>query len=363
MRTVAPLLATLASALSICAALAQAPAPATDAVPAAPAESPAPANAGASAPTSAPPASAAATSAPATSGQAAPAATTAASRPAPHAPAPRAFAPPNNTNATAPAAANDETDGATPPPAVASTEPVPALAVGLIDDAPPFSTAERYGTRVGFDVDLAYAICARIERRCRFEALPRGALALGLRDRRLDLVIASDGRVDGLANHANFSDPYVVLAARFVVPKASSGDLEGSETKPYGAVAGTPFATYLQKTYAAPGAVRLYSESEPMWIDLALSRLAGALATAVTARTEFIATPLGGDFRFSASALTDSDVKAHEAAIAVRKGEANLLATVNDALAQYMASPDYPEALNRHLSGGLASRPVPNEGR
>lgn len=236
------------------------------------------------------------------------------------------------------------------------TEDDTPLAIGVLDDAPPFSAMERFGGRVGFDIDVAFALCARLERSCRLVPLSRTALAQGLRDRRLDAVIASDGRVEGLAAYAVLSDPYVVLAARFVVPKGEGSDLEGGDNRPYGAVIGTPYATYLQETYGQSG-VALYSESEAMWIDLAMSRLAGVLTTAVAARTEFISTPLGSDFRLSNTALNDSSVKAQVAAVAVRKDEASLLTAFNAALADYMNSPDYTEALNRHLSGGLATRP------
>lgn len=266
---------------------------------------------------------------------------------------------------TAPAAAQ------APPPAAATAagetadvppgERVPPrpLTIGLLDDAPPFSSAARYGVRAGFDVDLAYGVCGRLERRCRFLPMERSELTQALRDRRIDAVIASDGRSETFDAIADFTEPYLSLAARFVVPRGTASDLESENATAYGAVIGTPHAQYLQTTYKDPSSVALYASSEEMWIDLALGRLEGALATAVTARLEFLDTPLGGPFRFATGTLAEANVRANNAAIAVRKGDAALLQQLNAALNDYMGSADYNDALNRHLTGGLAIRPTP----
>jgi len=272
---------------------------------------------------------------------------------------PAATQTPDRTAAPAQAAPAGEGEAAAPAPEEADVRPV---AVGLLLDTPPFSASERYGLRVGFDVDLAYGLCARIERTCRIATMDRDALLKGLHDRRIDLVIASDGRSDRIDSFANYSIPYLSLAARFVVPRHNASDAESASNRPYGAVVGTPYAQYLAETYKAPGAVALYASTEEMWIDLALGRLQGALAMAVTARMEFLSTPLGSDFRFSSDAISDESVRTHSARVAVRKGDTALLEAVNAALGDYLGSPEYSEALTRHLSGGLAFAPNQADG-
>ena len=269
------------------------------------------------------------------------------------------------------AAASQARSGAPATPAGNETNAVPAgdtaeprtISIGLLEDAPPFSSAARYGVRTGFDVDLAYGICGRLERRCRFASLSRVELVQALRDRRLDAVIASDGRPENFDAIATFTRPYLSLAARFVVPRSTATDLETENATAYGAVIGTPHAQYLQATYKNPSDVALYASADEMWIDLALGRLQGALATAVTARLEFLDTPLGNQFRFATGSLAEAKVAANEAAVAVRKGDDAMLEELNNALADYMSSPDYSEAINRHLTGGLATRPVAASGK
>ncbi|MEO1103233.1 MAG: transporter substrate-binding domain-containing protein, partial [Pseudomonadota bacterium] len=143
---------------------------------------------------------------------------------------------------------------------------------------------------------------------------------------------------------------------RFVVPRDAPS---GSETarEVYGAVFDTPQAAYLTKTYPAAGDVMLYGSAEEMWVDLSLGRLTGALATAVAAQTEFLGTPTGEGFRFSSGTIADASVRARNVSIAVRKGELDLLAQVDEALTALVATQLFTETLSRELGGGLAEAP------
>jgi len=234
------------------------------------------------------------------------------------------------------------------------------LVIGVLDDSPPFSTIGRFGARRGFDVDLAYAVCARLEVRCRLATVKQAGIAEALTARRVDAVVASDAALRPLQDVAEFTVPYVRLAARYVMPRdGAPRDLEADTTERYGAIRGTPYAGYLEQAYPAPGSVWLYDTSEGMWIDLALGRLDAVLATAVTARTEFLSTPLGRDFSLSFNPVADPDVQARDVSIAVHRGDSALIGALNAALADVLASSDYQEAVSRHLGGGLVEIPEP----
>ena len=154
------------------------------------------------------------------------------------------------------------TDQATQQPVTQEVAPPPVaserrtLKVGVLDDAPPFSTRGRFGIRTGFDVDIALAVCDRMNAACQFVAVDATDLGRALDERRVDLVAASDVRAELNGTVGQFSQPYVRLAARFVVPRDAPADLETQTRTGYGAVIGTPDADYLVKTYPQPGAVR-----------------------------------------------------------------------------------------------------------
>ncbi|MEM8741543.1 MAG: transporter substrate-binding domain-containing protein, partial [Pseudomonadota bacterium] len=246
----------------------------------------------------------------------------------------------------------------------ATTAPAPEiLHVGLLGDAAPFSSTGRFGARTGFDVDLTLAICEQMGVQCRLITLAPTDLSAALRERRVDMVVASDSRSEQLAEVAALSIPYLSLQARFVVPAEPTADQEGEKEKEgqrdiYGAVFNTPYAAYLLESHPKPGAVILYGTAEEMWIDLALGRITAALATAVTAQKEFLGTPMGKDFRLSSEAITGADVTARDASVAVRQGDDTLLEDVNAALALHMDNPRYAQTLSQELGNGLAQAPT-----
>ncbi|WMS42691.1 transporter substrate-binding domain-containing protein [Acuticoccus sp. MNP-M23] len=234
-----------------------------------------------------------------------------------------------------------------------------SLLVGISDNAPPFSTTSRFGVRGGFDVEVTLAICLRLEADCRLVPLVPSEMSAALKDRRVDLIIASSGGMDRVADVAAFSVPYVSLVALYVVPRETTKDLETEESTRYAAVTDTIYAQYLTEIHKRPGAVRLYDQASEMWIDLALGRIDAALATAVTARKDFLSTPMGEQFRLSTVPVKDPSVGAREAAFAVRRNDTTLKNDLDVALKDYLASTEYKETLLRHLGGGLANPPQP----
>lgn len=266
----------------------------------------------------------------------------------------------------------------TPPAAAAEADPASAgdagptrravvartprsLVIGISDNAPPFSSLSRLGVRSGFDVDVAFAICLRIDADCRLLPLQSADMPAALKDKRVDFIAASSGGMDRFAEVATFTDPYVSLVARYVVPRETSKDLEGEEDAVFSAVVDTIYAQYLEEIHKRPGAVRLYDRATEMWIDLALGRIDAALATAVTARKEFLGTPMGEGFRLATLPVKDPSIGAREAGFAVRSADTELRSDLNTAIADYLASPDYKETLARHLGGGLADAPQPRK--
>ncbi|MEM8662901.1 MAG: transporter substrate-binding domain-containing protein [Pseudomonadota bacterium] len=242
--------------------------------------------------------------------------------------------------------------------------PLPAgprsLVVGVASDTPPFSGTSRFGVRVGFDVDVALAVCTRMNARCRLLPLPADEMASSLRERRVDLLVASDGRIGELGDTVGLSNPYVSLAARYLVRRGKTVDFQSGETR-FGAIVDTPYARFLTEAHT-PAAVTLYDRADEMWIDLSLDRLDTVLSTAVSARNEFLATALGEEFQINPRPVEDPAVAARDASIVVRQTEASLLAGIDEALAELLASAEYDEILTRHLAGGLAHKPIPPRG-
>ncbi|WP_075221670.1 transporter substrate-binding domain-containing protein [Acuticoccus yangtzensis] len=253
-----------------------------------------------------------------------------------------------------------EAAAAAPAQAAAAGSSTP-INVAILDDAAPFSFAGRFGVRSGFDVDLVNALCRTMKANCQIMPMAAEDIIQALLDRRVAFAVATPAIAAQAGSPIAYSAPYLSLSVRFVTPRSARRDAEDGRAV-YGALAGTPQASFLEKTYPEPKEVRLYPHNEGMWIDLVLGRLDGVLAAAITARREFLSTPLGRRFGFSSTITQGEDQLARPAAIGVRPQDSDLLDAINAALAKLRADGDFDAILARNLDRDLVtavSAPAP----
>ncbi len=88
-------------------------------------------------------------------------------------------------------------------------------------DFPPFNFLDQSGRLAGFHIDLVRGICAEldIETRCQLQALPFDELEAALAGGAGEAIVAGIAMTAESRERLRFSRPYLVLPARFVVPK------------------------------------------------------------------------------------------------------------------------------------------------
>jgi polar amino acid transport system substrate-binding protein len=129
---------------------------------------------------------------------------------------------------------------------------------------PPFNYAGADGNPVGFNVDLARALCDEIRATCTIQARRFELLLDALADNRGDAVIASVAITPATRRRVDFTDPYYRTPARFVAPVDSPiGDVlpESVEGKKIAVVAGTAHEAFLKEMFTA-AEVRSYANQE-----------------------------------------------------------------------------------------------------
>jgi len=106
---------------------------------------------------------------------------------------------------------------------------VPAIRFLTTADFPPFNYRDEKGQLVGFNVDLARAICADLGIACTVQAWPWDQASKALGDNQGDALIA--GLAVSPENGAlfDFSTIYLMLPGRFVAPRAAAPDFDASE--------------------------------------------------------------------------------------------------------------------------------------
>jgi polar amino acid transport system substrate-binding protein len=135
------------------------------------------------------------------------------------------------------------------------------------DDFPPFHFALPDGTLAGFDIDLARAICEELKITCTIQARRFDTLIQSLDDNRGDATMGSI-RIDARSRaELDFTLPYMLTPARFVVPETTRltepvpeslfgkrvGVLDASAHQAYLA---TFFPGTIRKTYASQASLR-----------------------------------------------------------------------------------------------------------
>lgn len=215
------------------------------------------------------------------------------------------------------------------------------LKIGTEGGYPPWSMVDASGNVTGFDADMAAALCTELEAECSFVVQAFDSLIPSLSANRFDLIISGMSYTPERAKRINFSIPYAVEDAIFILPAKSeliqADDAEtilsGLKGKTIGVQGGTTHGTYLAEK-APDATIRNYDSLDQMQIDLDAGRLDGTFAD-LSSQTKFFNSLKGEDF-----ALTDYVIKGSSApeilgygiAVGIHQDNADLKAKVDAAL-------------------------------
>ncbi len=152
----------------------------------------------------------------------------------------------------------------------------PTLRIATEGSYPPFNFIDAGNQLQGFEIDIGRALCERMEVSCTFVTEDWERLLAGLKHRRHDAVMASLAITDERRTRIAFSKPYYRTPAVFMGRKGetfSSLEPEALAKLRLGAMAGTPYAEWLENRVGKQGDVRLYANQDEASLDLALGRI------------------------------------------------------------------------------------------
>jgi polar amino acid transport system substrate-binding protein len=117
-------------------------------------------------------------------------------------------------------------------------------------DFPPFQFRDRRGILIGFNVDLASAVCRILAVECAMQIRPYDTLAGALTDKTGDAVIAGLSEPRARAKGLSFTRPYFRIPARFVTRKESDFKVENPGAGFVGVVCGSAHEAYVANFFA-----------------------------------------------------------------------------------------------------------------
>ena len=202
------------------------------------------------------------------------------------------------------------------------------LRIGTEGAYPPFNEIDNTGTAVGFDLDIAHALCEKMDAECSVVTSDWDGIIPALNTRRFDFIIASMSITDERKRAVDFTEPYYTNKLQFVAPKKSDFkvDKDYLKGKTIGAQRATIAGQWLEENLSDVISIRLYDTQENAYLDMASGRIDGVLAD-VFVQYEWLESEAGADFEFKDEPVFDDD----QIGIAVRKGDP-LRERLNEAL-------------------------------
>jgi polar amino acid transport system substrate-binding protein len=132
-----------------------------------------------------------------------------------------------------------------------SASDIGAIRFLTTDDFPPFAFKDRRGILVGFDIDLAQAICAVLKVQCAVQVRPFAMLVDGLKDNSGNAIIAGFDLEKASAEGLISSQTYLKIPGRFVIRKDKAFDPGLAKPEDHvGVVCGAAHAAYLARFFS-----------------------------------------------------------------------------------------------------------------
>lgn len=246
----------------------------------------------------------------------------------------------------------------------ASAEDV--IRIGTEGAYPPFNFTSPDGELVGFEIDLANALCERMGATCEFVAQDWDGIIPALLQGRYDAIMAGMSINDERRERINFSNGYATTPAHFVAPDDSPfQELETVEAViaaldgvPIGVQVATIHQGFLEQEIGGAD-LRTYDTQELLTLDLAAGRIDAALADS-SAWGDFLGSDDGASFSQFGPGLTGAQfpIFGEGMGIGLRKDDEELRARFNSALCE-MAEDGSLAALTVDWFGFDASLPCP----
>jgi putative lysine/arginine/ornithine/histidine/octopine transport system substrate-binding protein len=203
------------------------------------------------------------------------------------------------------------------------------LKIGSEGAYPPFNTKDTAGNVVGFDIDIAQAMCAEMKVTCTVVTQDWDGMIPALVNKKFDFVSASMSITEERLKVVSFTDPYYRNKLQVVAKKGT--DLKPTpdvlKTKTIGAQRATIAAEWIEKNVGVGTNVKLYDTQENAWLDLEAGRTDAVLSDVFVAY-DWLQSATGKNFEFKGDPVFDDDL----IGMAVRKEDKELLAKLNTAL-------------------------------
>lgn len=208
---------------------------------------------------------------------------------------------------------------------------------------PPFEFTNEKGDIVGFDVDIANAICKEIQANCTYASQSFDGLVQAIKQKRIDAAISAMDITEARSKQVLFSDAYYDSSASFIAVKDK---VDLTTAKNVGVQNGTTFQQYVvaeAKQYKP----KSYASLQDAVLDLKNGRI-----DIIFGDTAVLADMLSKDanLTFVGEKVTNQKYFGNGLGIAVNKSNSELVAELNKGLATIKANGEYQKIYDKWMT-------------
>ncbi len=234
-----------------------------------------------------------------------------------------------------------------------STDEIGTIRFLTTDDFPPFAFRDRRGILIGFDVDLAQAVCDVLKVPCAIQARPFDTLVDGLKDGTGNAVIAGFDVERAPAEGLITSQAYLKIPGRFVVRKKAAFDPGPPAPSGFvGTVCRSAHAAYLAKFFPDMH-VACYENMAAPLAELKNGTLAAVFGDALNLAFWLNGKESEDCCRFSGGAYLDDHYFGAGLAIVMKAEDRQLKFAIDYALREVYREGAYEELYLRYFPVGL----------
>ena len=217
--------------------------------------------------------------------------------------------------------------------------------VGIEGAYPPFNNKNASGQVVGFDYDIAMALCAKMKAECEVVTSDWDGIIPALNAKKYDFIVSSLSITDDRKQAVDFTDPYYSNKQQFVAKKGVDfkTDIESLKSKKLGTQRSTQAATWLEDNVGDD--IALYDTQENAYLDLSSGRVDALLADKYAIYGWLKDDPAGKDYEFKGEPINEDD----KVGIALRKGESELRSKLNLALKEIKEDGTYKKINDKYF--------------
>jgi arginine/ornithine transport system substrate-binding protein len=217
---------------------------------------------------------------------------------------------------------------------------------------PPFSQITPDGQLIGFDVDIAKALCEAMGAEAVLITQDWDGMIPALLAKKYDTIIASMSITEERLQKVDFTKKYYQTPAKFMAKKGlittfSTDSLKG---KTVGVQRETVHDKYLTDIYGKDISIKRYGSLDEAYLDVDAGRLDILMADSVALLDGFLSKDKGKDYEFIGPDMVDPKWFGPGIGAAVRKEDTDLKEKLNAAIDKIRSDGTYDKIQNKYFN-------------